>query len=233
MSHIDDDIDEHIDDDDERGWPWIPSYLPEIVCGLLVGAWIFALKWQRPGDDFIIFIAAGQAVIWNNLLTVPHEIGHALMARAVGGKVLFVRIGSGPKLGVVRAFGTSWHLHLGIGGLSYMQDSIPYGRRFRLRNWLVVAAGPGTNLLLAACGVVLGGLWSVGDFLPKEGHAIAPTFVVANLAGALVALWPWTMYEDDEEFPTDGLQLLTIPFMSDEDAEREVEEHDEEVDPES
>jgi hypothetical protein len=213
----------------QRRWGWIPNCLPEIVCGLVAVSWCIALRWQRVTDPIILLIAAAQVVVWNNLLTIPHEIGHALMARLVGAKVLMVRLGSGRKLGVVQAFGIPWHVHLGIGGLSYSQDVVPDSKRFRLRNWMIIAAGPGTNLLLAACGMVLGRIWGVDDLFPKEGYAVVQAFVVANLIGALVALWPWTMYQEGEEFPTDGRQLLTIPWMTDEEVEEAVEQVAEEV----
>jgi hypothetical protein len=133
-----------------------------------------------------------------------------------------VRLGSGPRLGAVRALGIPWHVHLWIGGLSISDDVLVGRERYRTRSWLVTAAGPAANLLLAGSGAWLGGFAGVADLLPREGYGVLPTFVVANLAGAAIALWPWTMIEGDEEFPTDGLQLLRIPRMTDEEAEEEL-----------
>ena len=78
------------------------------------------------------------------------------------------------------------------------------------------------QMLLAAGAVVFGGIWAIDDLFPMEGYAIAPAFVVTNLVGAMVALWPWTMYEGDEWYPTDGLHMLRIPRMTDQQVAGEV-----------
>lgn len=204
---------------------WLPNWLPTFVCGLAGAVWLVAFRLHRLDDDLALFLATAQVVIWIYAATIPHEIAHALMARVLCVTVIEIRFGSGPRLGSIRLFGIPCHVHLFVTGQNYMRDEFRNRHWFRLRSWLIVAAGPVMNLLLAVAGIAIGG-WSNFDFFPEEGYAIVQALVVGNLVAVLLALWPWTYYEDSEQYPTDGLQLLTIPWMTDREVEQAVENKD-------
>lgn len=219
-----DQVDEWDDDElEEDHRLWLPSWIPTLVCGLLGAVWLVLFRIQRVDDNFAFLLVTLQVIAWVYIATIPHEIAHALMAKVLGAGVKEIRFGSGPRLASIRLLGISWHWHLNITGVNYVKDEFHSDRWFRLRCWLIVAAGPAMNLLLALGGILIVGLSSYDEFIPQEGYAIVQTFVIGNMVAAAAALWPWTYYEEDEDYPTDGLQLLTIPWMTDEEVKEAVE----------
>jgi len=169
---------------------------------LMVGAAILDQFTLRKLSVLLFFF------FWVPLL-VLHELGHALMARAVGWRVREIVIGFGRTLWEGTLGETRIRIKLApIEG--YMLPA-PVGRgRLRLKSALVYAAGPGVELLLLAC--VLG-VFGVGA-LRTESEALSlialKSFTVAVALGAGFNLLPFRAGAG----VSDGLGILSAPFMS-------------------
>jgi hypothetical protein len=143
-----------------------------------------------------------------------HEAGHFLCAVALGLRVFHVRIGWGPTLIETTRFGVDFEIKvfpwMGIVFVGY-----PSTYFFRLRGFLVVLAGPATNAALA---VAL--WWLLGDPSHRPGKVetglriVGNGFVLLNGILSLGALLPYNEKIPEGRLPSDGLQLLTLPFTS-------------------
>src|SRR5690348_13678552 len=74
------------------------------------------------------------------LMILPHELGHASLARYFGYKQIRILVGSGRQLFSAKFLGFPWLFNLvPIGGLTVFH---PHSRATRWKHLLVVAAGP-------------------------------------------------------------------------------------------
>lgn len=147
--------------------------------------------------------------VFYGLLTVLHEAGHAIMARLVGWKVLFVQLGFGPVLGRPEIGGVKVELRaFPILGLVQVRPTSVMGARWR--NALIYAAGPGIELALAAIVATAIG-WDV-IFTASEvwSVVIAQSLCLAAVVGAGFNLLPFSPRPGQV---TDGLGILRSPFM--------------------
>lgn len=143
---------------------------------------------------------------------LPHELGHAFMAKWVGFRVFKIIVGYGRTLFKTKVFGIpAEFLTLPVGGFAFAS---PVDRQwFRLKYFLVVFAGPFTNFLMCA-GVLF--------FLPptsvfnasflSEGIAPGVVLFYSNLIVLIVNLWPHSSTTPMGVQPNDGKQLLQIIF---------------------
>ncbi len=149
------------------------------------------------------------------LATLPHELGHAVAARALGVRVFRIVIGFGRLLWMGRFLGFEVELrNIPIGGTT--QTGFHDVRFFRLKNALVVAAGPLVNAV--AITVVLAWVPSAMIWEPSPFADLTPwaAFVVANALILIVNLAPIRRLE------TDGWSLLTSPFIGREAIDRSL-----------
>jgi tetratricopeptide (TPR) repeat protein len=151
---------------------------------LLGGDWRTALPTIRIYPVLVI-------VMW------AHELGHALVGRAAGLRVIEVVFGSGPRLARVRLGATDVEVRLlPFGGHTVMVPLEP--RRARLA--VGVLAGPLANLLVVAVTLLA---W------PRSGSWVAP-LVIANSLVLVGNLWPMTVSTPLGPVRSDGLALLTL-----------------------
>jgi hypothetical protein len=172
-----------------------------------IGACLVLMK--APGGWFFVNLFLGQ--IFLILGTLPHELGHALAARLLGMRLFQVSIGFG-KVAYERR----------VGDFSIVIKNLPYGGLtlashrtaswYRARHFLFIAAGPVANLLLAAC------IW---PWLPPirlddyfSTFQPLPFFFGANLVIVVANLIPHRHRTQLGPIGSDGLQLLTTPFLS-------------------
>src|SRR5262245_4906570 len=88
-------------------------------------------------------------LLFQSLAVLPHELGHALAARALGVKVFRIVSGIGPRLLDVPMLGGTLEINaFQSSGFTAMGDPRESGLRLRL--WLSTAAGPAVNALLLA-----------------------------------------------------------------------------------
>ena len=145
--------------------------------------------------------------------TFPHEAGHALAARLLGMRLFLVSIGFGKPV-----------YERQVGDFSIVLNKFPYGgftaaasrtpSWFRSKYLLFIAAGPLANLLLAAS------VWPWVHLDGLDGFASRlqplPLFLGANLFIVLNNLIPRRTPTQKAlgRLGTDGLQLLTTPFLT-------------------
>jgi len=137
------------------------------------------------------------------LLVVPHELGHAWACRMVGGHVMGIHLGMGRRARRRWFLGVPWRLRsVPVRGATYCNLLTP--RDLRTRDWLVVAAGPGTHLFF--------GIAALAALLASDAPAdawFARDLAVAAGIGLVVNLWPSV----EGDFTSDGLGLLRIPSL--------------------
>lgn len=147
------------------------------------------------------------------LVTAPHEAGHALAAWLLGARVFRIWIGSGKTIAERKVAGLPVEIKMiPLGGMTLF--GLPEIRWFRTRKFLIVLAGPLVHVLLLG----LLALWRppADWFEDRFFHEFAPleAFVIANLLVLAVNLLPFKTQAAGNVVVSDGLNLLTTPFMS-------------------
>src|SRR3954454_20073926 len=109
------------------------------------------------------------AVVGLGLLIAAHEAGHLLLARLMGMRVETYSIGFGPRIAGFRSGETDYRLSaLPLGGYCKIAGFTPdepaaqdpndqgsYANKPAWKRFLVIAAGPGVNYLVAFLIIVL------------------------------------------------------------------------------
>lgn len=147
------------------------------------------------------------------IMVIPHELGHAVIARLFGFRVFQVIIGHGNALLTRTLLGCEWEFRpLPVGGVTVAASPSP--RVFRLRKFFMFLGGPLVNVLF-----VLIPFW----LMPRSGGANPSSFweasllidlAIANTVLLVVNLWPRKVATVAGVTENDGLALLTIPFSS-------------------
>jgi len=141
---------------------------------------------------------------------LPHELGHALAALAVGMRLFTVAWGAQGRILFMRQ----------ILGYDLVCRSILLGGTtlytpkhltcVRLRDFVAVLGGPLANglIILLALGTL--------DRVPSDGrlYYILVGFVYGNVITLAVGLFPRKAWMGKDYVPNDGLHLLTLPFLS-------------------
>jgi hypothetical protein len=147
------------------------------------------------------------------LAILPHELGHAIAARALGWNVHQIVIGLGRPLFKWRCLGILLDVRaIPIAGATWMTPKDT--RWFRVKRFLAVLAGPAVNagLALAVIFIWQGGL----DRFEFDALPIGPRLFL--LANAMVAITNLLPYQPKTGFAlaSDGKQLLqTLSFSKD------------------
>lgn len=167
---------------------------------------IVAASWLgKPWLVVNLVLATGFAA----LCTLPHELGHALMARAVGLHVFRIVIGIGRERWRCTLFGLPVHVRiLPLAGVTQVFPTRRAGARTRIL--LTVLAGPAVNLALAAAAA-----WLFGGAARRslgQGFAPAAAFCFANAWSAVINLVPFRGRSVVGPVWSDGGMLLTLPF---------------------
>jgi tetratricopeptide (TPR) repeat protein len=148
----------------------------------------------------------------NPIVIFLHELGHVFATICLGMTVTEVAIGGGKTIFESRLFGIDWKLKkVPDGGVTYiLEKSICF---YRSRSFLIALFGPLTNFILA---------WLPLRF-PHEFITINPPgvyifpgiiFCLINAIAVINNLTPQHIFIDGRRVPTDGLQMLTAPFLS-------------------
>ena len=144
---------------------------------------------------------------------LPHELGHALVARLLGLRVFKVCIGNGRTLFCCRLFGLDTEFkEVPVGGLT---QCAPINTKwFKVKQVTHIFAGPFSNLLLCAITLL---------FLPLEdamnierlGEGLAPghVFFFTNLMILAQNLWPHTFSSPIGKLSSDGKLIWQTLFM--------------------
>jgi tetratricopeptide (TPR) repeat protein len=140
------------------------------------------------------------------LLVIPHEFGHAVVARWLGYAQIRIIIGAGRPLFSFQFLGFPWLFRLiPFGGVTFLK--IP-GPGWRWKHLATVAAGPGINLALAG----IAWLFVEPGTLFDHAGAIPKLLLFANLLVLAQSLFPYVASTPFGPVQTDGLQLWNLLF---------------------
>jgi len=186
----------------------------EAMCAIIL---IGVLLWSRNLVQ-VAFIPISVAVgfFFTILLTPLHEFAHALTAVALNLRVYSIEIGwFGKRLVQFYVGRCSFEVkRLPLGGMTYVAHPSP--NWIRTKEFLVVAAGP-----LLHC-VLLYLTWHVidstdyADWTPEWVTWLLVAFALANAFEIVLNLWPKRYRSAIGDLPNDGLALLKLPFMTQE-----------------
>ncbi|MBD2329311.1 M50 family metallopeptidase [Alkalinema sp. FACHB-956] len=164
--------------------------------------------------NFLLF----QVMIF--LMTIPHELGHAMTAHLVGMQVSKIVIGTGKTRWTFQFLGFPWEIKTILtGGITLLSNkSIPF---YRSRLFLVILAGPLANAVM---------IFSLMQFpqtivLKNISNTLLFPGLIFYIANAVIVvgnLFPTYSNIDGVKVPTDGMQLLSIPFLSQADVKKQV-----------
>jgi len=186
-----------------------------LVAYLGMGAVGVVFMTLLPGNAFGSFCLNVFALqLFSVAAIVPHELGHAWVARAVQIPVVRIVIGFGTTFyrGRLLGFEFEWKPVI-LGGFTIvLPDAIPW---MRARHFLMLLAGPLTNLAMA--GVVW---WFIRALDVVSFRLSAPLnpgwiFVLANLFVMAENLLPREIAYGTRTIPSDGLALLRLLFFHD------------------
>ena len=140
-------------------------------------------------------------------LVILHELAHALTARAVGLEVTLMRLGSGPFVWAGKALSFPVRLYAWpLSGLTHLSGHT--AQWVRTRVWLTVLMGPLSNLALAGAAIVL---WN--PLVVVIDSNVTLLWIVYNAFMAAGNLWPHGTHASGQPYPSDGRQLIQIPFQ--------------------
>lgn len=149
-------------------------------------------------------------LFWVPMLIV-HELGHALAARMLGWQVREIVIGFGRTLWQFKYGNTRIKIKLApIEG--YVLPAPVDPGNVRLKSALIYAAGPGAELLVLALMILVFGWDTVFNDSSELSLIALKTLAVVILVGAGFNLLPFRT----EGAVSDGLGILTSPFLPDE-----------------
>ncbi|MEH1883875.1 tetratricopeptide repeat protein [Nostoc sp.] len=154
------------------------------------------------------------------LIIIPHELGHAIATRFVGMKVIKIIIGSGRTLFTLQLLGILWEIkRFPTGGMTLI--SVKSTHFYRLKIFLITLCGPLSNFLLIFIALQLPQKVILNNPL---GIYLYPgiIFYMVNTTMIVINLFPDYKYVDNIKIPSDGLQLLTLPFLSKEEIAQRV-----------
>ncbi|MFZ5876036.1 MAG: site-2 protease family protein [Nitrospirota bacterium] len=146
-------------------------------------------------------------------MVIPHEFGHAIVARILGLKVFRVIIGYGRPIFLCKLLGFKWEFRsLPIGGVTVAASPSP--RFYRLRLFLMVLAGPLVDVSFAVVAFWLSTRVWDGNQSGFWQELLLIDLALANIVSFVSGLWPRKIETVAGFTANDGLLLCTIPFIS-------------------
>jgi len=171
-----------------------------------------------PQNEFAwLIFQTGLFWCFTTLVVVPHELGHVLAALMTKAKVFQVTIGLGNILYKHDFLGIEWKFcAIPICGFTII--GIGNRRFYRTKNFLTTLGGPLVNFLLGVVALII--LFRVSS---PWLLAVLKPFLAANIFVLLFGLVPRKVNIASGNTPSDGLLLLSVPFMSELKINQEIE----------
>ncbi len=193
------------------GWR-IANWLATLFGGI-------AIAWFAPQTRIgWLLVNAACFDLFNVLTIVPHELGHAFVARIQGLRVFKIIVGTGRPWFRTRLFGIDAEFKMLLfGGVAIAAHRGVAG--YRWRQFLFVAGGPAVNLALASGALLAKPAGIVWDLTALgEGFVPLQIFFYANVVVLLVNLWPRMIQTDLGNLASDGKLLFRAVFVGSGDA---------------
>ncbi|QDU63174.1 Peptidase family M50 [Planctomycetes bacterium Pan216] len=165
-------------------------------------------------------------LFWMPLVAL-HEAAHAVVAHALGWRVLKTVVGMGSVLGQWTIGGTSVELRM-IPLVGFVRTVPTRIRQPNVENALIYFAGPGVELLLVAVIYAILG----ADLLRSSTDAWVITLqslALAATVGGVLNLIPMPVREGDRSIPNDGLGIILSLLTPREQFEEMMKHRDEEA----
>lgn len=170
-----------------------------------VGAWLSPILAPDVALNPLVQRLGG-IYLFESLLVLLHELGHAVAGLAVGYRIEQIRLGYGTLVAAGQFRGTEWQFRLvPYGGLcfGFHRDEKPT----RWRQSIFLLGGPAVNLVLLGLGLLLDGR------NPTVDRLAIPWILVWGDAYLLAwSLVPMTLSMDGQPLPNDMLQFWRIWF---------------------
>jgi len=182
------------------------SYLTACII-VLVGGLVWVMASPQNELAWLMF-QIGLFWCFTTLVAVPHELGHVFAAFITKAKVFQVTIGLGRTLYNCDFWGIEWKLcAIPICGSAII--GISNRRFYRTRSFLTTLGGPLVDCFLAFAALVV--LFRISS---PWLLAVVRMFLAANIFVLLFGLLPRKVNIAGTSTSSDGLALLTVPFMS-------------------
>jgi fumarate reductase subunit C len=196
----------------QRGESFLIACVIVLIGGL---AWVTV----SPQNEFTwLVFQAGLLMCFILILALPHELGHTLAAFMTKAKIFQVTIGLGRVLYNHDFWGIEW-IFRAIPFCGYTLIGFNNRKLYRLRSFLVTLGGPLANCFLIFAAVIL--LFHISS---PWLLAVTRSFIAANVFVLLFSsLLPRKVNFAGIITPSDGLTLLTVPFMSELKINQEIE----------
>lgn len=181
------------------------------IVGIAIALMILTAVFEdySTGRLSIVFII----LFWAPML-VLHELGHALAAKLLGWRVREIVIGFGRDLWQWQFGETRVRIKLApVEG--YVLPAPREAHHVRIKSMLIYAAGPGAELLLLGLLLAVFGYDSVFGGANEIASVALQSLAIVILLGAGFNLLPFR----SEGAVSDGLGIISSPFMSDESIE--------------
>jgi Zn-dependent protease len=138
------------------------------------------------------------------IITILHELGHAITAKAVGLEVTLITIGTGPFVWAAKVLTFPVRFYaVPVSGFTYLGGEPK--TLIRTRMWLTTLMGPVTNFVLIAPAIFF---WR--PLANRIDSNVLLLWIGYNTFMAVGNLWPARSRVSGR--PNDGLQLIQTPF---------------------
>lgn len=179
-------------------------------------------------EDYIIlaylilnFIAL---LFFIRLSVILHESGHLFFAKIVGGKPKRMVLGSGHEIIRFEIRGIKVILNSSLKG-GFATSNFSNRKYLKWKKFVNIFGGPFTNLMLAALCYYIFGFNNLA-FSGEFGLDLSTCFIISNILIGIFSLLPYKVNYYGIKVPTDGLNLLKLPFQKEKDLDEYINEDD-------
>jgi tetratricopeptide (TPR) repeat protein len=155
-------------------------------------------------------LAVGLFIVFQVLCVMPHELGHALAALAVGMRLFTVCVGTvGWIAFTIRLCGYNFvFFAVPFGGYTLLTPKSP--NFCRLRYFIAILGGPLVDVLMLLGAIYLLNYWAQREF----AKLTIQVFIAASVYDLARSLFPRNVEMVGKQVPNDGLLMLTMPRCS-------------------